>query len=223
MFSLLLLNLPYLSGKYRHMELNDDNTLRFWQWFVKNEKTIKECIENDRSEHRQYVVDQMNEHILSLGVLTWDIGLNDDENWFLTLSPNGNQDMLNVSQKIMAVAPEHMDWLFYASKPAKNWNRQFTVYDNALDETSIDASEWHYVIFEDDDGTLELVIEAKNISQLDFETAETAVEQFVIQEVGEVTWITRISSLEFVHTLEIEFETTKSPVSDLKEHLSEID
>ena len=205
------------------MEMNDDNIIRFWQWFVKNESTIKECIENDRSEHRQYVVDQMNEHILNLGVLTWDIGLNDDENWFLTLSPNGNQDMLKVSQRIIADAPEHMDWLFYASKPAKNWNRKFTIYDNALDEAFIDASQWHYVVFEEEDGTLELVLEGQNITHLDPEVAETAAEQFVIQELGEVTWILRISSIVIVPVLESEYEATKTPVSELKEHLSEID
>lgn len=204
------------------MELNDDNILKFWQWFVKNEKTIKECIENENSSHREYVVEQMNEHILSMGVLTWDIGLNDDENWFLTLSPNGNKDMLKVSQKIMVDAPEHMDWLFHSSKPAKNWNRQFTIYDDYMDEVFIDASQWHYLLFEDDDGKLELVLEAKNIAQLDAEIVEAAADQFIIQEVGELPWMLHISSVVAVHTLESEHESTKTPVTELKEHLMEI-
>lgn len=204
------------------MELNDDNILRFWQWFVKSEATIKECIENENSAHREYVIDQMNEHILSLGVLTWDIGLNDDENWFLTLSPNGNHDMLKVSQKIMIDAPEHMDWLFYASKPAKSWNRQFSIYDDNMDEAFIDASLWHYIVFEEEVGKLELVIEAKNIAHLDSEVAETAAEQFVIHELGELTWIKNVASVEIVHALESEFEPTKTPVTELKEHFFEI-
>ena len=94
------------------MELNDDTILGFWQWFVKNERTIKECIENDNSVHREFVVEQLNERILSFGMLTWDIGLNEDDNWFLTLSPNGNKDILKISQSIMAEAPDHMDWIF---------------------------------------------------------------------------------------------------------------
>lgn len=204
------------------MKLNNDNILKFWQWFVKNEKTIKECIENENSEYREYVVEQMNEHILSLGVLTWDIGLNDDENWFLTLSPNGDHDMLKVSQKIMIDAPEHMDWLFYASRPAKKWNRQFNVYDDNMDEIFIDASFWHYIVFEEEEGKLDLVIEAKNIAQLDPMVVETAAEQFLIQELGEFIWIQNIASLEIVPALDREFEPTKTPVTELKEHFFEI-
>lgn len=204
------------------MELNNDNILRFWQWFVKNENIIKECIENEDSGQREFVVEQMNEHILSLGMLTWDVGLDDDGRWFLKLSPNGNKEMLQISQKIMDAAPEHMGWLFYASKPAKIWNRQFTVYDSYMDEQFIDASQWQYIVFEEDDGTLELIIEAKNSSHLDPEVAETAAEQFVIQEIGEVTRILFISSIVIMHTLESDYESAKAPITELKEHLDEI-
>ncbi|MCJ8288847.1 MAG: hypothetical protein HRT58_05485 [Crocinitomicaceae bacterium] len=204
------------------MELNDDNILRFWQWFVKNENTIKECIENEDSGQKEYVVEQMNEQILSLGVLTWDVGLNDDEKWFLMLSPNGNREMFEVSQKIMDAAPEHMAWLFYSSKPAKEWNRQFTIYDDYMDEQFIDATPWNYIVFEEDDGKLELIIEAKNILQLDSDSANAAAEQFVIQEIGEATRILLISSVVIMHTLESEYESSKAPVLELKEHLEEI-
>ena len=204
------------------MELKDDSILRFWQWFVKNEIIIKECIENRHSVNKDYVVAQMNELILSLGVLTWDVGLDEDERWFLTLSPNGNEDMFKISRKIMAEAPGHMDWLFYASRPAKKWNREFVVYDNNMDEQNIDASPWHYIVFEEHNGKLELVIEAKNIPQLDPETAEVAAEQFVINEVGEATRILNLSSIQIVHTLESEYESSKTPVKDLKDHLAEI-
>ncbi|MEJ6583441.1 MAG: hypothetical protein QNL61_06180 [Crocinitomicaceae bacterium] len=204
------------------MELNDDTILGFWQWFVKNERTIKECIENDNSVHREFVVEQLNERILSFGMLTWDIGLNEDDNWFLTLSPNGNKDILKISQSIMAEAPDHMDWIFHASKPAKNWNRQFSVYDDYLDEQLVDASNWHYLIFEDGDGKLALVLEAGNVMHLDQELAETAAEKFVIHEIGELHRIQFIGSVEIVAELESEHAAEKTPVTDLKEHLLEL-
>ncbi|MBU2018152.1 MAG: hypothetical protein KJ941_00785 [Bacteroidetes bacterium] len=204
------------------MELEDDHILRFWQWFVKNEDIIKDCIENPNSQHVEYVVDQMNEQVLSLGVFTWDIGLNDNEQWFLTISPNGNQNMLQVSQQIMDIAPEHMNWLFYASKPAKSWNRQFTIYDSYMDELFIDASSWHYIIFEEPDGKLELVLEAQNLPHIDPEVAETAAEQFVLQEIGELIRIQHVASLVLVPMLENEDQALKTPISELKEHLEEI-
>jgi hypothetical protein len=204
------------------MELNDDTILGFWQWFVKNERTIKECIENDNSVHREFVVEQLNERILSFGMLTWDIGLNEDDNWFLTLSPNGNKDILKISQSIMAEAPDHMDWIFHASKPAKNWNRQFSVYDDYLDEQLVDASNWHYLIFEDGDGKLALILEASNVSHLNEELTETAAEQFIIHELGELTWMLHVGSVEIIPMVEPDHEELKNHVSDLKEHLVEI-
>lgn len=204
------------------MELNDDNILGFWQWFVKNENTIKECIENEDSDNREYVVEQMNEQILGFGVLTWDLGLNDDDQWFLMLSPNGKEDMLKVSQKIMDFAPEHMSWLFYASRPAKNWDRKFTIYDDYMDEQFIDATSWNYVLFDAEEEKVELVIEAKNLTQLNAESAETAVEQFVTQEVGELIRILLIDSIVTVDTFESEDESSKEPIGELKEHLEEL-
>lgn len=204
------------------MELNKDSIDCFWQWFVKNERTIKECIENKHSTHRNLVIDQMNEHILSFGILTWDLGLNDDDNWFLMLSPNGNKDMLKISQRIMEEAPQHMDWLFYATKPPKDWNRQFSVYDNYHDEQLIDASDWHYLIFEDEEGKLAIVIEAKNSAYLDKELAEISAEKFLIHEIGELPWMQFIGSVEIVIAVEEDHEELKNHVSELKEHLVEI-
>lgn len=200
------------------MDVTDDNIVSFWQWFVKNENNIKECIENENSVQTEYVVEQMNEQILSFGVLTWDVGLNDDDNWFLMLSPNGNFEMLKVSEKIMNHAPEHMNWLFYGSRPAKKWDRKFTVYDSYMDEQFIDASQWNYIVFEED-GKLELIIEANNIPRLDPEVLETAGEKFVIQEIGEAKWMMLISSIDIVEMLESEDEPYKKSVANLKEHL----
>jgi hypothetical protein len=203
------------------MEFNDDNILRFWQWFVKNENTIKECVENTSSKSKEYVVEQMNEHILGQGVLTWDIGLNDSKEWFLMLSPNGDSDMLKVSERIIGEAPEHMNWQFHASKPAKIWDRQFMVYDDYMDELFIDASDWHFITFEEEDGKLDLVIEAKNISHLNPELAESASEQFVIQEIGEANSIIYFSSVVVVSNLESEDQSLKSPVSELNAFVKE--
>lgn len=201
------------------MKINDGNIEAFWQWFVKNEQTIQACIENNDVKQREFVVDQLNEWILGLGVFTWDVGLDDDDRWFLMISPNGNPEMMTLGNAIMEQAPEHINWLFYAGKPAKNWNRQFCVYDDYMDEHFIDASQWHFLVFTDDDEMLELVIEAKNIPHLDPETAETAAEQFVIQEIGERARILRVSSIDIVSELDSEDEDSKKSVLELKKEL----
>lgn len=193
--------------------------MEFWRWFVKNENIIKNCIENDSSPDREYVVDQLNELILSIGTFTWDIGLDDNNAWFLTISPNGDKDLLKVTKEIMRFAPDHMNWIFYSSKPVKNWNRTFSVYNYDFDVVEVDASAWHYVCFEEDDGRIELMLEAENIEHLDSEMALSAANQFVLNELGEELKIRRIASVEIVDKLDGEYE--KYPIGELKEHMEE--
>lgn len=203
------------------MELKDDAIFGFWQWFVKHENVIKACIEEEHSPKQDFVVESMNEHILGIGVLTWDLGLDDSNAWFLMLSPNGNDDMLSVSEQVMLHAPEHMNWLFYAGRPAKNWNRHVTVYDDNLDACSIDANSWQYVVFEEEDGTLEIVLEAQNAAHLDLEILENAAEQFVVQEIGEIVRMRHISTVSIVSELESEFASSKDSIAELKAHVDE--
>jgi hypothetical protein len=200
---------------------NEDKIMDFWRWFVKNEGTIQRCIENESQADRDYVVEQMNSLVLNIGTFTWDVGLNDSNNWFLTISPNGDKDLLKLSTEIMAFAPDHMNWEFHASKPAKNWDRKFSVYNDNFDLQDIDAASWHYAVFQEEDGTLELILEAKNIGHLDKETAETAAHQFLTHELGEQLKIERISSVSILHEIELEYQTSKSPISEIKEHLQE--
>lgn len=203
------------------MNSNEEKILKFWQWFVKNEDNIKNCIENESAKDREFIVDQLNEYILDIGTFTWDIGLDDTNSWFLTISPNGDEDLFKVTQEVISYAPDHMNWIFYSSKPAKIWDRKFEIYNTEFDVVSIDASYWHYIAFEDEDGRLELILEARNIIHLDYDTAVTAANQFVIGELGEALQIKRISSIEIVDQFDEEYEETKYSIDELKEHLEE--
>lgn len=199
----------------------DEHIEEFWQWFVKHESMIKNCIENSSADDQEYIVEQLNNFILGVGTLTWDVGLDDQNAWFITVSPNGDRDLYKKSKAIIKQAPTHMDWKFYAAKTARNWNKIFKVYNVDFEEVEIDASNWEYIAFEEDDGTLELILEAKNTKHLDSETALDAANIFVMNELGEALMIDRISKLEIVDEVEAEYQDTKSPVNELKSHLEE--
>ena len=203
------------------MSDSEDKIMEFWRWFVKSENLIKNCIENESSTDREYIVDQLNELILNIGTFTWDIGLNDTNEWFLTISPNGDRDLYKVTREVMGLAPEHMNWTFYSSKPAKKWNRKFSIHNYDYDVVDIDASTWEYVAFEEDDGRLELILEANNIQHLDSETAKDAANEFVLRELGEALKMSRIASVEIVQQLESEFDDTKDSILELKAHMEE--
>lgn len=200
------------------MKIQEEKIQAFWKWFIKNESLIKSCIENESSTEQAHIVEQMNNFILDIGMLTWDLGLDDSNAWFMTLSPNGDKELLEISQRIIENAPTQLEWAFNSSKPAKVWERTFTVYNNNMDEVHIDASSWHYVAQEETDQKIKLIFEAKNIQHLDEETAETAANLFLVQEIGEKTKIVRVSSITIVHELESGYQELKSSINELKNH-----
>ncbi len=201
------------------MKSREDKIDAFWQWFVKNEAVIKECIDLDTSPNQSYVVNQMNELILDLGVFTWDMGLNEQDNWFLMISPNGNADNLGISQQLIVEAPPHIKWQFHSSRPAKNWDRCFTVHSFDMQEMAVDASNWNLVAIDQDDNQLEIIIEAKNIGHLDPETSESAANQFLVGELGEELRINRIAKVQIVKSVDAVYEKEKVSVSKLKKHV----
>ena len=105
-----------------------------------------------------------------------------------------------------------------------NWDRIFTMYDQEMDVLEIDASEWHYVLFDDetDDTKFELHIEANSISRLHPEDIEAVAEQFVTKEIGEATRIMHISDIVVVHAFDSDLESLKASVAVLNAHLDEL-
>jgi hypothetical protein len=201
------------------MLINEDKLELLWRWFVQNEYLIKNAIEQELSIEQEYLIDQLNNLILEFGRLTWDIGMDEQNNWFFTISPNGNQDLVELTEHIIEAAPRHLDWIFYAGKPQKNWERTFSLYDHEMDVVEIDANSWYYVAFLEADGTVELIIEANNIKHLDPETIEIAGNLFLVHELGEKMSLQIVSKVTLVPQLNPDDAASKYPIADLKEHL----
>lgn len=202
------------------MKEEEDKIEAFWRWFVQHNSFIQNSIQSESAKDRATVVEKMNNYILDIGLFTWDLGLNDENTWFLTISPNGDSELLEISQRIMEDAPTHLDWEFHASKPAKNWNRIFVVYNEQMDEIEIDANDWKFVATPAGAGKITLLLEAKNIQTLDLETAEQAAHLFLVNEIGELAKISQLKDVKIVSTLETEQETTKTSIEQLKNKLN---
>ena len=198
------------------MKEEDDKIEAFWRWFVQHNSFIQNSIQSESAKDRATVVEKMNNYILDLGLFTWDLGLNDENTWFLTISPNGDSELLEISQRIMEDAPTHLDWEFHASKPAKNWNRIFFVHNEQMDQIEIDANEWEFVATVAGDGKIMLLLEARNIQMLDIETAEQAANVFLVNEIGELAKISLLKEVKIVTKLEMNLENLKSPIELLK-------
>jgi hypothetical protein len=88
-----------------------------------------------------------------------------------------------------------------------------------MDLIQIDGTYWSYLAFEEDNGQIELVFEAQNIAHLDEETAEFAVNQFLVNELGEKERILKISSVTVVPIIDEEDQEDKYPIHVLRSHL----
>ena len=190
----------------------------FWQWFVKNESIIKQCITDPDNTSREFVIENLNNHILSFGPLKWDLGLNDSNDWFFVISPNCDEQLLSVTSQVIELAPTFLNWEFHDSVPAKDWNRQFSVYDHEMEILHVDASNWHYVAFIAGD-KVEIIIEAPNLNDSNEETIAIISNLFLLNEIGERLLIERIAKYSLVAELDEEDQEYKYPIGDLREHM----
>ena len=188
-----------------------------WKWFLGNEQAIIDAVKNEQAT--DYLIENLDNLVLDLGVFTWEIGAGKSKPWSFTISPNGDRDLLEVSQKIMEQAPDLDHWEFNNCKPPKDWDRRFSIYDDNMDEQAIDASSWKYAALRSDDGMIELILEAGNVEHLDHDTTNTAANLVVLNELGEEIKIKRISSVVIVDQLDPEYSTKKNDIRHLRAHL----
>ena len=99
--------------------------------------------------------------------LVWEIGPGLKKENSLTISPNGDKDLLRKAKDIIDRAPNLDNWEFYYSKqPKENWHKAVLV-DMALE---IDALHWKYVLLQYEDDKIEIILKADSLSHLDQET-----------------------------------------------------
>lgn len=167
----------------------------FWDWFANNVDHIKEVLANDFHEGRKSLVKTMDNQVLQFGMFTWEMGPTDEQVYFLTISPNGNEELLEISKQIMEFSPSFPDWNFYYAKPAKEWDLKFSVFDDFMEEHRVDASSWNYLIEGSSSKNIKILIEAGNLAHLDQETKMTAVDLVVTSLIGEAFKIYNVKSL----------------------------
>lgn len=199
--------------------MTEENILDFWRWFVKNELRIKDCISKQDLIEQEKIVKSLNEYILAFGAFSWDVGQDDNDDWFLTISPNLDQELLKISQVIIALAPSHLEWRFHSAKPSKKWDYQLEVYDELMDVFKVDSSKWNFVALEEEDGSIELNFELFELSNRHEEAIENAITAFIINELGEEFLTTQISNIELFNQFDDELNTMKAPVTSMRSEL----
>lgn len=191
----------------------------FWDWFVEQEQTIKAFFTEEEEVDKERLIDEMDNLVLDLGRFAWRIGPEGETSYFLLISPNRNPELLKLSKRILAAAPDLRDWSFYPAKQPRPWDWKLLLHDDWLMEHEVDASGWQYVASERPGGQLEIAFEAANLDHFDAETQKEAVELALINLMGEEWLIRHVERVRVVKELGEGKETEARSVKDLKEEM----
>ncbi|MCW8879395.1 MAG: hypothetical protein OQJ89_01545 [Kangiellaceae bacterium] len=150
--------------------------------------------------------------------LRWEVGPWKDSECFFAFSPSLNRDLLTLTEKLAANAPETQGWTFLPSKPRKNWKRRNikTTFDGQKEEVNFDN--WRYYLLSFNDGEFFDVnlIPPKDCNK-PVELLEHFGDLFVQFELGEKMFMDLIDRVNIIDPSECEEETYN--VEDLFDHI----
>ena len=178
----------------------------FWEWFINNEALMRAVVNDDFHEQRESLINAIDNQVLDFGMFTWEIEENKENKISFTISPNGNVELLELSKFIIEHAPNLSNWKFNYAKPIKNWDFTFSVFDDYANEHEIDASEWNFVLLPVNDNKVKVIIEANNITNLDYETKLSAGNFVLTNTLGEECKINNVYEVEIVNELENQYK-----------------
>ncbi|HSQ44293.1 MAG TPA: hypothetical protein VLM16_04810 [Ginsengibacter sp.] len=174
--------------------MQDKEILNFWNWFVKNSDNLYP------GTYDQNVLNELDRIITNWG-LTWEIGPALSKNYSLTISPNGDKELLDTTNYIIDKAPQLDGWEFYSTKqPKENWHL-LRLVDTGLE---IDASSWTYVLLKYEDEKIEILLKADSLANLDTERKALAVDQILTNLLGEKLKIQKIDFIDVVEKFDDE-------------------
>ena len=184
------------------MEKVDSAIEAFWKWFVEKEEWIREVIDGDEHPDVEVLTHFLDNHLLGLGRFKWQIGPGDKGTHFLTLSPNGDEELLGLSKRIIFEAPVLNHWVFLPAIPAQPDQMTFVLYDEFGNEREIDTSNWIFVEEPIPGGKISLMLHPSNPGELDAETLRIAGEMSVSALLGEEKRIKKIGEIQILPTLD---------------------
>ena len=181
--------------------MQDKDILKFWKWFTDNRGKLE-----SGSYDPSFL--QKLDKTVSKWKLNWEIGPGISKTNSITISPKGDIELLPVTQRVIAKAPNMLDWEFYSTKQAKqNW----FLLELPNDNISVDASDWEYVLLQYEDGKVEVLIKAATLTKFDKNTKELIVDIILTNLLGEKMFMERVDYFDIVEDFE-----SDSGISELK-------
>lgn len=190
----------------------------FWEWFVAEEETIRGLFSEDADLNLTRVLSR-RVSMLSNG-LGWEIGPGREKENQFVISPNRDKDRLQVTRRIVQMAPSLPTWEFHPAKPRKDWDYRMEVRMKGK-TILVSFRNWHYSLTGFSNNSFFDIDLFPDRFQKDIEEttyAKSAV-LLVESEIGEELLIDRIDRINVCYRVPDELVGKLTPIYHLYEHL----
>ncbi|RMZ58950.1 hypothetical protein D1632_15400 [Chryseobacterium nematophagum] len=194
------------------------NTYRiseFWNWFEFNQSELVPDKITDT------LINELNNKILSLADLNWEIREGINKSNMLIISAGGNNDLLSIAKNIIDCAPNLKEWEYSYYKPAKKWDYRLSLKKHIGFDKEINVENWEYVLERFDDTTFGIIIKTENINTLKDDDKYTIVDIVLENILGDDLSYGLIKNVEIVNEFDDNQIKNKSIIKYLANHLLE--
>ncbi len=190
----------------------------FWEWFNENRMVIEQVVSESLHPQTNYVVEQLDQHLLGMGKLKWQLENPRPSQFILTLSPNNERKLLAITQSIVQGANYALGWEYHHAIPVKG-TFEVDLYDNEMEIRSIVAHHWKVIPVIEPDGRYELLINAPELLELDEDTQLIAVDLMLTDVLGEELKIKCLSGFQIIEDVEDDQTDDLIPIQQLSQIL----
>jgi hypothetical protein len=195
---------------------NDSKISAFWAWFATIADKLGDDFDNETLQ------DELDARLAGLGEIAWELGPGSTAENALAISPDGDPELLPLTQRIVSMAPELSRWEFLPARPARAASLEFSIATSSGGELSIDARSWRYVLFKFPDTMFDIVLEQGDLPDASEDDRYIAAAVLLDGLLGEGKRLLRIRDVEPVIALSPEQAKKANPITVLSEHLDSL-
>ena len=191
----------------------------FWDWFLNMENQFKGYFDDDPLINKEFLIESMNNRVLDFGLFSWQMGQGKERPYYFTISPNGNQQRMELSKSIINTAPRLDDWELYFAKQAKDWDFKLLLYDNFMRECQIDVGLWQFSLMNKPGNKVDIYLKLNGTENIDIDTRLTAIDLAITNIIGEERKIMEVHKIEILEENTGIENNNLTPISQLLDHL----
>jgi hypothetical protein len=184
----------------------DDKIEQLWRWFADVSTELAGKYEDDE------MLDELDRRVAAIGDVSWELGPGSTKECALTLTPDGDPNLLPVTQRAVAMAPELPLWEFYSARQKKEWELQFSMESSGGNMVDVDARPWRYTLLRLPEGRFDIIVEQPNLGDLIEEDRFAAAVIVLDGILGEARRLLSIDGIEAVTSLEPKYSKGASPM-----------